>query len=132
MSHIAIAKMKRLFLKPSTLLDKFSSHSTGLGICEPGLQEASGPVERRVGRLILYHTACCHLCEEAETLVKTSIAALGAGEASLILVDIADDTALQDSYGLSIPVLRDASTGEELRWPFGLEDIYLLLLADSR
>ena len=127
MSHIAIAKMKRLFLKPSTLPGKHSSHSNGLGISEPGFQEASSPVERSARRLVLYHTACCHLCEEAETLVKTSIAALGAGEASLILVDIADDTALQDSYGLSIPVLRDESTGEELRWPFGLEDIYRAL-----
>lgn len=73
-------------------------------------------------RLTLYGTAGCHLCEEAETLVRQCLAANGRN-ASLRTEEIADAPALLERYGLLIPVLREEASGTELHWPFGTEDI---------
>ena len=43
------------------------------------------------------------------------------------LVDIADDQALFELYGLSIPVLRRNDTGAELNWPFDGEQVVAFL-----
>jgi hypothetical protein len=43
------------------------------------------------------------------------------------LLDIADDERWVDEYGLRIPVLRRADSGEELDWPFELEQVVLFL-----
>lgn len=73
--------------------------------------------------LILYSTAACHLCEEAEGLLR---AARG-GQPDLVwdVVDIANDDRLFGVYGWLIPVLRAQSSAgsgndydKELRWPF--------------
>jgi hypothetical protein len=65
--------------------------------------------------LVLYSTAGCHLCEEAEALLRAERAARPA----LLweVVDIASDDRLFAAYGWHIPVLRDGA-GRELRWPF--------------
>ncbi len=76
--------------------------------------------------LTLYHTAGCHLCEEAENLVMAYLASRDLSPAVLDKKDIADDQALLERYGVSIPVLREMKSGRELHWPFGPEDIRAL------
>jgi len=69
----------------------------------------AAPVE-----LILYGTPACHLCELAEDLLHRR----GLPAPAWRSVDIAADEALLDRYGRRIPVLRRASDGAELDWPF--------------
>lgn len=72
--------------------------------------------------LELLGTAGCHLCEQAEELLRV------AGQARAIrwrVTDIAHDDVLVDRYGTRIPVLRHPD-GRELGWPFGLLDILRL------
>jgi len=59
----------------------------------------------------LYGTTCCHLCEEAEAILRE----VGI-EADY--VDIADDDELLEKYGIRIPVLKRVDAGAELGWPF--------------
>lgn len=61
--------------------------------------------------LLLYTTSGCHLCEQAEALL------LRVGE-PVETVEIADDEALLERYGVRIPVLRHRESGSELGWPF--------------
>jgi len=63
-------------------------------------------------RLLLYTTSGCHLCERAEALIQRRM------DASLELVEIADDAALLERYGVRIPVLCRVDTHQELDWPF--------------
>lgn len=65
--------------------------------------------------LILYSTLGCHLCEQA---VALSLPLLESEGIALREVDIADDDALMEAYGIRIPVLREQSSGAELGWPF--------------
>ena len=65
--------------------------------------------------LILYSTLGCHLCEQAKALSEPVLADSGI---ALREVDIADDDALMDVYGVRIPVLRDSASNAELGWPF--------------
>lgn len=67
-------------------------------------------------KLVLYGTSACHLCEEAEALV-------GRLGLALDVVDIAEDDALHERYGMRIPVLRRLDTGAELDWPFDAASI---------
>jgi len=60
--------------------------------------------------LILYTTPGCHLCEMAEDI-------LYAEGVQFTPVDIAEDTALIERYGVRIPVVADVK-GRELGWPF--------------
>lgn len=76
-----------------------------------------------MSQVVLYHTAACHLCEEAEELVMAYFAAHGVEPISLVRMDVADDAALLARYGLLIPVLSEVATGRELCWPFDLNDI---------
>jgi hypothetical protein len=80
-----------------------------------------------MSRLTLYHTAGCHLCEEAEALVLACLAGRGDGAGRLELADIAEDAELLARYGVSIPVLRAEESGRELHWPFGREDVQGIL-----
>lgn len=59
--------------------------------------------------LVLYSTWGCHLCEQAEQLLR-------ARQLEFTLVDIVDDTAAFALYRTEIPVLQ---AGEQLlKWPF--------------
>jgi hypothetical protein len=72
--------------------------------------------------LILYSTDGCHLCEEAEALLRAQQA--HNKDLGWQVVDIANDDVLFDRYGWLIPVLRKAdavttdTAASELRWPF--------------
>ncbi len=74
-------------------------------------------------RLILYHTAGCHLCEEAEALILACLASRRLSPAVLTKKEIADDPALLECYGVTIPVLCEVASGRSLNWPFGSADI---------
>lgn len=64
--------------------------------------------------LTLYGTEFCHLCHDAQTLLRQL-------QLDWQDVDIAEDDALMARYGTRIPVL--AQGAEELGWPFGQDDI---------
>jgi len=60
-------------------------------------------------RLTLYTTLGCHLCQQLEALLVT----LCSGEYRLERIEISEDDALVERYGVRIPVLVDAE-GREL------------------
>ncbi|NYT74539.1 glutaredoxin family protein [Halomonas sp. QX-2] len=67
-------------------------------------------------QLSLYTTMGCHLCSQLEALV----AALANQKVWLHHIEISDDDALVESYGVRIPVLVDGD-GNELDRGFELE-----------
>lgn len=71
----------------------------------------------------LLGTLGCHLCEVAEAMLMPFV------EHGLLveLVDVADDEALFERYGLAIPVLRRCDSGAELNWPFDAEQVVAFL-----
>lgn len=68
-------------------------------------------------KLILYGTAGCHLCEEAESRLQ---AVIGGREIAVAHVDIADDDQLLEQYGWKIPVLAKSGSDAVLCWPFDM------------
>nr|WP_281388627.1 glutaredoxin family protein [Litorivivens lipolytica] len=66
--------------------------------------------------MILYSTSACHLCEMAEELLDE--ARSQGAPIQFEKVDIVDDDALMERYGVRIPVLRRRSDNAELGWPF--------------
>ncbi|MEZ5491865.1 MAG: glutaredoxin family protein [Gammaproteobacteria bacterium] len=70
--------------------------------------------------LIVYSTAGCHLCEQAEALLCQL-----ALETPLDwqTVDIATDAELVERYGVRIPVLVWQGSTIELGWPFDLQQL---------
>ena len=75
-------------------------------------------------RLVLYHTAHCHLCEEAAALCA---ALLNPDYFEVYQVDIADRDVLVERYGVRIPVLRDDALDAELGWPFDVDQLIAFL-----
>jgi glutaredoxin len=72
-------------------------------------------------KIELLTTLGCHLCEQAETLLRQALPT-----AQIEKIDIAEDDALIEAYGERIPVVRYA--GRERGWPFGLLDVRERLL----
>ncbi|MFK7730027.1 MAG: glutaredoxin family protein [Pseudomonadales bacterium] len=64
--------------------------------------------------IILYGTDYCHLCEQAEALLRD----LAVDQYQLQKIDISDDDALMDLYSLRIPVARLQNASVDLGWPF--------------
>jgi hypothetical protein len=62
--------------------------------------------------LSLYQRDDCHLCDLALGL----LAEVRAPEFESVFID--GDDALEERYGLRVPVLRDEERGVELEWPF--------------
>lgn len=75
--------------------------------------------------LTLYTTLGCHLCERLEALLNM----LHAGEFRLEKIEISEDEALMERYGVRIPVLKDAA-GHEL--DMGFEPSRLAAWLDER
>ncbi len=74
--------------------------------------------------LVFYTTAGCHLCEEAKALLdvlKTQ------HEVNIQTIDISSSQALVELYGIRIPVIKNQTTGEELGWPFGYDELFSLI-----
>jgi len=68
--------------------------------------------------LTLYSTFACHLCEDAEALLKPWVES---GRVELLIRDIVDNPDWLNQYRLTIPVLADADT--ELAWPFDAQQL---------
>jgi len=75
-------------------------------------------------QFLLLGTVGCHLCDQAETILRPLVAAHGL---EIELVDISEHDALLRAYGVYIPVLRQLASGNELRWPFSAQDVAALL-----
>lgn len=71
-----------------------------------------------MAKWILYHTDGCHLCEQAEQLIK----GLVNSHNELLLVDIMSDDQLIADYQVSIPVFK-SEQGQQLFWPFTALDV---------
>lgn len=46
-------------------------------------------------------------------------------------VDIAGDPLLVEEYGVRIPVLRHSASGDELCWPFSVNDLRAFLVRQN-
>lgn len=81
--------------------------------------------------LLLYTTVGCHLCEQAEAVLRRVAADNPALQWSP--VEISDDPALVAAYGLRIPVIRLPGRDQDLGWPF--DDVavrgYLMHFSDQ-
>ena len=73
--------------------------------------------------LELLMTEGCHLCHDAEALVRMALP-----KAHIRFVDIGDSDVDIERYGERIPVLRH--NGRELDWPFSLLDVRALISSD--
>ncbi|PIE41628.1 MAG: thioredoxin family protein [Gammaproteobacteria bacterium] len=74
--------------------------------------------------LIFYTTAGCHLCDQADAIVRATL------NPDFFLIeyqDIAEDDGLIEQYGVRIPVLKIASNGRELGWPFDQNQLVAFL-----
>lgn len=76
----------------------------------------------------LFHTQGCHLCELAEAL----LAPWESRGIRVVQVDIAGDDALEDSYGIRIPVVRRDDDARELGWPFDATSLHEFLRPAGR
>ena len=65
--------------------------------------------------LILYQRDDCHLCD----LALDVLAQARVPEFESVFID--GDQALEERYGLRVPVLRDRARGVELEWPFDVD-----------
>jgi len=68
--------------------------------------------------IYLYTTVGCHLCEMAQAIVQPL--AMGAG-LTLELVEISEEEALVEKYGIRIPVIRIEDREDDLGWPFDVQ-----------
>lgn len=73
--------------------------------------------------ILLYTTLGCHLCEQAEAIIRQIMPASW----QLSYVDVAEDDALLQAYGERIPVVK--INGQELAWPFSLLDLQAVIFS---
>ncbi|GAB1596532.1 glutaredoxin family protein [Lysobacter claricitrinus] len=73
-----------------------------------------------MSRFILFQRDDCHLCD----LALEVLAAARLPDFESVFID--DDDALEATYGVRVPVLRDATGGVELDWPFDVERVRAL------
>ena len=71
--------------------------------------------------LTLFQRDDCHLCD----LALAVLAAARAPEFDSVFID--GHAALEHRYGARVPVLRDASRGVELEWPFDVAGLRVFL-----
>jgi len=77
--------------------------------------------------LLLYSTSGCHLCDQAKTLVEQIVLPQ---RFVLKIIDIANDDALFEKYGIRIPVIKFEHAQQELSWPFDLVDLTEYLVVE--
>ena len=76
-----------------------------------------------VNSLTIYTGPNCHLCEQAKAILYPLLSEKGW---TLTEVNIQDDKALQEKYGIRIPVVL-LPNGEEKGWPFTAAQIARML-----
>lgn len=72
-------------------------------------------------KLLLFGTQGCHLCEQAEVLLREFQS--DNNNLTIKHIDIADHQEWFERYSLRIPVLLDSESDFELGWPFDLLDL---------
>jgi hypothetical protein len=77
-------------------------------------------------QLTLYGTSACHLCEDAEQIIRAALPTKLANQ--LIVKDITDQEELYNQYQLTIPVLNIQPNNIELHWPFTVNQVIELLI----
>lgn len=70
--------------------------------------------------LILYTTSHCHLCDQAELLLK---ACSNSNDMTWKSVEISDSTELLEHYAIRIPVLKRIDNDVEIAWPFTAHEV---------
>jgi hypothetical protein len=70
--------------------------------------------------LLFYTTSHCHLCEQAEALMRTLQENHTLNWQTL---EITDNDDLMSQYGTRIPVIQNIDNKAELAWPFNQEAI---------
>lgn len=73
-----------------------------------------------MARFKLYTTLGCHLCEQAEHMLRTQPPIVAADWEP---VEIADSQELINAYGIRIPVVQCVASGRELNWPFTAQEL---------
>jgi len=69
-----------------------------------------------VAEFLLLGTSHCSLCDQAEDILASVIDSYP--DITVYTVDIAEDDALVETYGDSIPVIISSALGSGLYWPF--------------
>ena len=72
-------------------------------------------------RLLFLGTAGCHLCEQAEEIIKACLP--NSVELAIETIDIAEEEQWQEHYAIRIPVLYHPETKNELGWPFDQQQV---------
>lgn len=72
-------------------------------------------------RLLLLGTEGCHLCEQAEEIIRACL--LHEYQYIIEYIDIAEQEHWQAQYAVRIPVLYHLASKKELGWPFELADV---------
>jgi hypothetical protein len=67
-------------------------------------------------QLLLFGTSGCHLCEQAEQIIKESL--LDNLGLTIETIDISGQEQWEEQYSLRIPLLYHPETKKELGWPF--------------
>lgn len=78
--------------------------------------------------LQLYSTSHCHLCEEAEAILKSLSKQY---EIQWVSTEITNSNALLDKYGTKIPVVAKVDTNKEIQWPFSLFELEQFILNNN-
>ncbi len=75
-------------------------------------------------KIAFYTGPQCSLCDDAQALLAQSSYA---DELQITPYNIRQDSELYHLYAVRIPVLKREDNGEELGWPFNLEELELFL-----
>lgn len=78
---------------------------------------------------ILFGTAGCHLCEDAQSIIRHCLP--GKFEQIVEQIDIAEQEQWQERYSIRIPVLYHPETRKELGWPFAQADVLAFINASG-
>ena len=81
--------------------------------------------------LILYTTAGCHLCEDAQALLGPVLNYIQQESGQSIALreqEISESAALVDVYGLRIPVIQLEGSTQDLGWPFDQTQAYQFIV----
>ena len=70
----------------------------------------------------LYSSEGCHLCEQALEICLSIVDAR-----TINIIDIVEDSALVEEYGVHIPVIERLNDNKKLFWPFSAQEFKELL-----
>jgi Glutaredoxin-like domain (DUF836) len=75
--------------------------------------------------LLLLGTAGCHLCEQAEEIIRECLP--NDYDSVIEYIDIAEQEHWQAQYAIRIPVLYHPASKKELAWPFEQADVQVFI-----